>query len=271
MRSPARSRSKTQYAVLEEARRTRWKTPLLAVVQSDLQCAFAVIVNRGRHSKIERILSFLNIIIPGEKTYYRAHITGGQAIVKLVMESCGEWRENLAPDSVMVMDGSWSQRRNASHCVVDFINVASGKIVDFAILKNPTEFSNGNDFHSSDGMEVGSARHVAKRWREDQILNAKVMIYVHDCDGKTRKLLGKLWSSKQELLDPNHVIISSDKRLNNGHTLTEIKEKLRRYFIFILHINAPTQEKAKHWRNRLLHYQGIHHSCLNHPVINGPP
>jgi hypothetical protein len=42
--------------------------------------------------------------------------------------------------------GSWSQRRNASHCVVDFIDVASGKIVDFEILEKPIGFSDGNYF-----------------------------------------------------------------------------------------------------------------------------
>jgi hypothetical protein len=55
--------------------------------------------------------------------------------VQLATESCGEWRENLASASVTAIGGSWSQHRNASHCVVDFIDVASGKTVNFEILE----------------------------------------------------------------------------------------------------------------------------------------
>jgi hypothetical protein len=46
----------------------------------------------------------------------------------------------LAPYSLIAMDGSWSQRRNALHCVIDFINVASGKSGDFEILAKPIGF-----------------------------------------------------------------------------------------------------------------------------------
>jgi hypothetical protein len=70
------------------------------------------------------------------------------------MESCGEWRENLAPGSVITMDGSWSQQRNTSHWVVDFIGILSGKIGDFKICENPVEFSDGDYFHSSNGTKV---------------------------------------------------------------------------------------------------------------------
>jgi hypothetical protein len=86
-------------------------------------------------------MPFLNIVVPGKRTYYRAQSTVCQAIVKLATESCGEWRENLASHSAIAMDGGWSQHRNASHCVVDFIDVASSKIIDFEILEDPIGFS----------------------------------------------------------------------------------------------------------------------------------
>jgi hypothetical protein len=45
------------------------------------------------------------------------------------------------------LDDSWSQRRNASHCVVDFIDVASNRIVDFEILEKPIVFSDEKYCH----------------------------------------------------------------------------------------------------------------------------
>jgi hypothetical protein len=41
------------------------------------------------------------------------------------------------------MDGSWSQRRNVLHCVVDCIEANSGKVVDFEILEKLIGFADG--------------------------------------------------------------------------------------------------------------------------------
>jgi hypothetical protein len=68
MRSPARNRTEAQHTVFEEARRAWWDTPPLVVVQSTLQFAFAVIVNEAWYSQILQIISFLNTVVPGEKT-----------------------------------------------------------------------------------------------------------------------------------------------------------------------------------------------------------
>jgi hypothetical protein len=66
------------------------------------------------------------------------------------------WRmaKNLPQHSVIAMDGSWSQRQNASYCAIHLIDVASVKIVDFDILEKPIGFSDGNDFHSSNGVKI---------------------------------------------------------------------------------------------------------------------
>jgi hypothetical protein len=135
VRSPARNRRKAQYAAFEEARRAKWDTPTLSIPLKALQFAFAVIVNGGRHSQILQIMSFLDIVVPGERTYYRAQSTFYRAIVELAAKSYGEWRENVAPHSVVVVDRSSSQRPNASHYVVGFIGFGSGKSIDFEFLK----------------------------------------------------------------------------------------------------------------------------------------
>jgi hypothetical protein len=117
-------------------------------------------------------MSFLNIIVPRERTHYRAQSTVCHAILELATESCREWRENLMPGSVIAIDGSWSQHRNTSHCVVDFIDVASGKILDFEILDKPIGFSDGHYFHSANGMEVeyqGRSVCPRSRWKNEEV------------------------------------------------------------------------------------------------------
>jgi hypothetical protein len=61
------------------------------------------------------------------------------------------------------MNGICSQRRDASHCVVDFIDVASGTIVDFEILERPIGFLDGNYFHSFHGIKTEGVRRIVNR------------------------------------------------------------------------------------------------------------
>jgi hypothetical protein len=100
-------------------------------------------------------------------------------------------------------------------------------VLDFEILEKPISFVDGNYFHSSNGMKVEGVRWIVNRLRADQTLNSKVVAYVRDRDGKTRKLLTKIWPGKRELLDLNHVMKSFDRKLNKNQKLNEIKEKLR--------------------------------------------
>jgi hypothetical protein len=93
-------RSEAQCTALEEARQARWETPPLGVIQSAMQFALAVIVNRGCYSQIFQIMSSCTIIVPGEQTYCQAQSTVCQAIVEFPLESCREWRDNLPLDSV---------------------------------------------------------------------------------------------------------------------------------------------------------------------------
>jgi hypothetical protein len=105
-------------------------------------------------------MSFLNSVVPGERTCYRAQSTVCQAIIELAIKSCGKWQENLAPHSVITMDGSWHERRNASHRVVDFVDLVSGKIFAYNTFDGPIEFSDGSAFHSSNRVDVDCVRRI---------------------------------------------------------------------------------------------------------------
>jgi hypothetical protein len=135
--------------------------------------------------------------------------------------------------------------------MIDFIGVNSGKVVDLEILGKSVGFTDGNYFRSSDSMAVEGVRRIVSRWRADQTLNSKTVAYVNDCDRKTRKLLTKIWPGKREILDLNNITKSFDRKLNRKQKLNGVKEKLRRWFIFLFRTEAPTHGKIKHWRNTL--------------------
>jgi hypothetical protein len=41
----------------------------------------------------------------------------------------------MVPETIIAMDGSWSQGRNGMHCVVDFVNIRTKKVIDFEIIE----------------------------------------------------------------------------------------------------------------------------------------
>jgi hypothetical protein len=63
-------------------------------------------------------------------------------------------------ETIIAMDGSWSQRRNAMHCVVDFVDTSTNKVLDFEIIEKQIGFISGNYFGRSNGMEVEGVRRL---------------------------------------------------------------------------------------------------------------
>jgi hypothetical protein len=253
------------------ARRERWPHDVGYNIQNAKQYAFAIVVHGGRFTQIAQILAFCNIQTPSSWMFYRAQKDICNEILAFAKESCRVWREQMAPGTIIGTDGSWSQRRNAMHCLVDFIDVVQGKIVDFEILQRPSGFLYGDYFGPANGMEVEGVRRIITRWQQVyQRANEKVAFYVHDRDAKTRKLISELWN-KPELLDPNHVLKGFDRKLGADPGLRGLKTKLRSWFVFLLKLEETEQEKRRLWLNSSNHFQGIHDGCLPHPHIPNPP
>jgi hypothetical protein len=258
-------------ARLASARLRRWPGDAAHTIQNARQYAFAIIVHGGRFTQLGQILAFCNITTPTSWMFYRAQGEICQEIFTFAVESCRLCREQMEPGTVIVMDGSWSQRRNALHCLVDFTDVIRGKIVDFEILQRGQGFLFGDYFGPSNGMEVEGVRRIIQRWENSfQEANEKVVSYVHDRDAKTRKLIRELWN-KPELLDPNHVTKGFDRKLGSEPSLRGLKSKLRRWFVFLLKLEQTCEEKQRLWCNSSQHYQGVHDGCPPHPYIPNPP
>jgi hypothetical protein len=182
------------------------------------------------------------------------------------MESCPERRVISAPGSVNAMDGSWSQPQNASHCAVAFLDVLSGKMVDFGILKNPGGTFDRHFRHSSNAIAVEGGRRVIDRWGEDQNLNAKGLASVHDRDKKTRKLFRKLSPEQQRPLNASHISKSFGANLNNNYILNGIKGKLRRWITFLMTVDSAQIPTCPDWRNRPENMTGMSRKYHDEPL-----
>jgi hypothetical protein len=224
------------------------------------QFVYATLVNGGSFTQLQQIFSFCNIEVPSESQFYRQQSAVCDAIVRLAHKSCREAREAMVGPAIIAMDGSWSQRRNASHCIVDFIDAHSGKIVDFEILEKNVGFFHGTYCGPSNGMEVEGVRRLIRRWKDD----SRVVAFCHDRDAKTASTIRELWGI-DELLYKNHVTKSFDRKLDKVPLLNWLKTKLRKFFKVVLKLDEGIDQKKAHWVNALQHFQGHHKHCLPHP------
>jgi hypothetical protein len=144
------------------------------VIDNPIQFAFAIIVHRGKFTQLQQILAFCNILIPSESAFYRAQKFVCAAIIELAENPCRNWQRKMRPGTIIAFDGSWSHRRNAKHCIVDFIDTAQSTVVGFTIVEKQIGFVHGNYFGPSNSMEVEGLCRIVERWRTDPILDAKV-------------------------------------------------------------------------------------------------
>jgi hypothetical protein len=223
------------------------------------QLAYATLVNGGRFTQIEQILAFCNIKAPSKTKFYEERTVVCDAIVQLAQARCAEARRAMEAPAIISMDGSWSQRRNAPHCVVDFIDAQTGKIVDFEIIEKPFGFFHGNYTGPSNGMEVEGIHRLIPRWKDD----SRVVAFCHDRDAKTAKVIREKWGI-DELLDKNHVTKSFDRRIQKTSLMDGLKIKLRKFFKVVLKLDESIDQKQAHWENAVQHYQGNHEHCLPH-------
>lgn len=77
---------------------------------------------------------YSNDIIPPTKNQF--YLCQGQLIPIIEMlarQCCEEERKKIVGPYIISYDGSWSSRRNATHCIVEFMNQRN-KIVDFDFM-----------------------------------------------------------------------------------------------------------------------------------------
>ena len=69
------------------------------------------------------MLAWNSITPPSKSTYYRNLHRVENAICRMAEESCKHYWDAMDYNTIIAFDGSWSQRRNAFHCITDFIDI----------------------------------------------------------------------------------------------------------------------------------------------------
>ena len=229
--------------------------------------AFSVVVEGLNMQSIERCLLWNDVVPPSHRQFYKVQDEILDALKAMAQESCMKWRQAMQQESILTLDGSWSHRRNAKRCLVDFIDSSTQKIVDFEIVVKKNGRNEGDYTGPSNGMEREALTRMIPRWNRD----SRVIGYCHDNDGKTRRTIKDSGWEIQEFLDKNHIMHSFDKTYNNFEKrkmLWGLKEHLRCWMLCLIHEDITLEEKKHFWEVVTIeHFSGVHEHCPEHKEV----
>lgn len=237
---------------------------LQSIYLNSVRFVFSILITGASYTTASALFLWNDIYPPAESTYYKIQQRISEIIIQMARNSCQKWRAKMKSNSSIAFDGSWSHRRNADHCLVDFIDISSGKIVDFEIISKKGQ---GKDKFEgpSNAMEVEALKVLVPRWKGD----SRVIAYCHDKDSKSRKVIEELGWKIKEMIDTNHAIKSFRRKFqrikNNSTTkLRGLKSHLERFFNALLRIDLLIEDKISLWLNVSQHLAGDHSKCLKH-------
>lgn len=225
---------------------------------------FSVLVEGLNFASVGRCMLWNNLKPPTIHVFYEIQHEIIPILLDLARKSCSYWREEMNSGTIISLDGSWSHRRNAKRCMVDFVDAASRKIVDFEIVVKRAGRIEGNYVGPSNGMEREALTRMIPRWKHE----TRVVGYCHDNDGKTRRVIRDAGWDIEEYLDRNHIMHSFDKKYNDfkkKKLLWGLKEHLRRWMLCLICEDITVEKKKYYWETVTVeHYTGFHKHCPPH-------
>ena len=221
------------------------------------QAVFLSFIHGIGYSKLLDIFYWVNIEFPSETSFYDIQKSLCQDFLDLAEESCKKYRSQSHKG--VGFDGSWSQKRNAPHCIVEAISMDTHKIVDFQMVTQydfPIE-----NIHvtvdktiASKAMEGLGLEKIAYRDSFQQNTD----YYVHDGDLAAEVIILNTGLDLQQVFDPNHFIPTIlNKYDKSGQTslLSSISTRLIKRFKRIFHDDSiPDEAKKEAWKQSYDHY-----------------
>lgn len=134
----------------------------------------------------KKFLLYNDITPPTKSQFYECQRKLIPIIERLAREVCKKFADEMQNGFFIRYDGSWSQRRNAAHCLVELMNEA-GKIIDFEYMSRiqcTYLRVEAGYFGPSNQMETLLVEMLSERWKDNPNLKG----FVHDGDLKTAKL-----------------------------------------------------------------------------------
>lgn len=229
--------------------------------------AFALIAEGGNYEKESRIQLWCNSIPPPKTSFNRALKKVSEVLEQMARESCQYYASVMGKDSSISFDGSWSQRREANHCIVDFFDNSTQKIVDFEIISRSFKSFAGNYEGPSNLMEIEGLKRLKSRWAQ----NPKVKYYIHDKDSKATQVFKDTgWIERYDKVHAVKMFKRAFKKKNllNNSVLYGLKERLAKFLRTLINSDYTDDEKAELWINCCNHYCGIHDKCTHDKDIH---
>ena len=227
-----------------------------------LRFVFSVIVEGSSFAQASRLMAWNDILPPSKATFYRVQKHVNTVIEEMAHASCQRYSFKMKPGAIIAYDGSWSHKRNAAHCVTDFVDLASNKIIYFSFQEKSFNKFDGNFEGASNAMETASVYEFVHKFKN----NKKIIGYCHDRDAKTRAVFRREGWNIREYIDKNHALKTFDriyikKNKECDSMLTPLYGKLRRWLRLIIYFDESIDKKISCWKNSYSHYCGDHSNC----------
>lgn len=255
-------------AAREKARKAaerRWKQRPMEI--GARRMAYAIMVEGARPEQIRRVFQLCGIKVPGTVELYRELRGVCAQLCLMAKDSMRQEMEKIPPNTIIAFDGSWSQRRNARYCLFTVMTCQTKRIIESVVLSKNLPETSENYCEASNMMESLGLSLVIPSLRN----NPNIVGYVHDNDGRARKMIREAGWNIREYLDPGHAVKSFNRKLQNFNrknhqVLKGIEDSLRRWLHTLLKSALTTEQKVCQWQNSIRHYAGDHSLCLHGDV-----
>ena len=245
----------------QRAAEARWQPSAIAI--DPVRFAFSVLIEGVQPEQTLQTLEWNDIYVKNRQIY-KAMRDIGDEIITLAEESMTIARNNMPNGCVIGFDGSWNHRRRGTNCLFTVICRQTGQVIESIIVSNKIEKTALNYCEHANLMEAHGLKLALPRLREYR----QIVGYVHDNDGKARKIIEDSGWGIREYLDPGHALKCFEKRLKKlnkqyPRLLRGIEKSLTKWLRALIRYDDTTERKIELWTNCYRHYMGDHTLCLH--------
>lgn len=238
------------------------------------ECVFSTLVSGGTYEQMNKFCANSHHNYVSRGTFFTEQKKIGMVVKDLAEKSMEKARENVTTDSIIGADGRYPNRRNASHCSVDFIDQGTKKIVALGIVDKKSSYHPDEDFELSSNLLESKA---TERGVEHLVKSVKPNAFVLDGDNKNRKMFRQSGFNPELKSDPNHLKKSFEKYLEKqlgkhkkmiqgiDDCFYGLRSKIKIWYSFLLGSKEiEVERKIQLWENTTNHLLGDHTYCMDH-------
>ena len=227
-----------------------------------LNFVFSIIALCLHYAKTSLCFLLNNVRPPKKSTFYKEQNKVVNCLCQMASNSMNKYANKTHKNDVVSVDGAWDHRVNGGECQAVFINQRIDKVIGVSLITKGSGKMVGNFDGCSQNMECEAIKRALPKIKE---LNFSG--YVHDQKKDVTNIFKNNWSALEEHLDANHVKKSLERRIKKYNLISDLKDKLIRWFYCIAKKNVKPERKQALWLNSEQHYSGDHSKCGKHGQV----